>query len=161
KQGPRLLADWGLLEKVVATNCPPVVTQLTDFGDFPLIGRDIQVGNIGWGYGPRRRQLDHVLVEAAFGAGVWFRSSFLGEGFLWDGDQIHGIRGRDRRERASMTEKARITVGADGRNSLLARVAGARAYEETPALTCWYFSYWSGVATEGFELYVRDRRAIF
>ena len=28
-------------------------------------------------------------------------------------------------------------------------------------LTCWYFSYWSGVPTEGFELYVRDKRALF
>ena len=36
KQGPKLLADWGLLEKIVATNCPPVVNHLSDFGDFPL-----------------------------------------------------------------------------------------------------------------------------
>jgi FAD binding domain len=45
-QGPKRLADWGLLERVVATNCPPIVSQLTDFGDFPLIGRDIRVGSL-------------------------------------------------------------------------------------------------------------------
>ena len=73
RHGPKRLADWGLLERVVATNCPPLTTHLTDFGDFPLIGRDIRVGNVAWGYAPRRRQLDQVLVQAAIEAGVEFR----------------------------------------------------------------------------------------
>jgi flavin-dependent dehydrogenase len=161
KEGPKRLADWGLLEKVVATNCPPISIHFTDFGDFPLIGRDIRVGNVAWGYGPRRRQLDQVLVEAAVEAGAEFRPNFPVEGCLWDKDRVEGIRGRDHRKRNNSTEKARITIGADGRNSALARAVRAPAYEETPALTCWYFSYWSGVATEGFELYVRENRAIF
>jgi flavin-dependent dehydrogenase len=134
KQGSRLLSEWGLREKVVATNCPPIVTQLTDLGDLPLMGRDLRVGNIAWGYGPRRRQLDQVLVEAAIEAGVEFRPNFLVESLLWDGENVEGI---------------------------LARAVGATSYEETPTLTCWYFSYWSGVPTEGFELYIRDKRAIF
>src|SRR5262249_22537799 len=65
RHGPKRLADWGLLERIVGTNCPPLTTHLTDFGDFPLVGRDIQQGNVAWGYAPRRRQLDQVLVEAA------------------------------------------------------------------------------------------------
>ena len=48
RHGPKRLADWGLLERIVATNCPPLTTHLTDFGDFPLIGRDIRVGNVAW-----------------------------------------------------------------------------------------------------------------
>ena len=161
RHGPKRLADWGLLERVVGTNCPPLTTHLTDFGDFPLIGRDIRVGNVAWGYGPRRRQLDQVLVEAAIEAGVEFRPNFLVESCLWDGDRVTGIRGRDHRQPTSSTEKAFITIGADGRNSTLARAVGALSYEETPTLTCWYFSYWSGVPTEGFEWYLRKNRAIF
>ena len=46
RHGPKRLADWSLLEKVVATNCPPLTTHLTDFGDFPLVGRDIRMGNV-------------------------------------------------------------------------------------------------------------------
>jgi transposase-like protein len=38
---------------------------------------------------------------------------------------------------------------------------GAPRYEETPALTCWYFSHWSGVPSEGFEMYLRANRVIF
>ena len=161
RHGPKRLADWGLLEKVVGTNCPPLTNHLTDFGDFPLIGRDIRVGNVAWGYGPRRRQLDQVLVEAAIEAGVEFRPNFLVESCLWDGERVTGIRGRDHRQPTSGTEKAFITIGADGRNSTLARAVGALSYEETPTLTCWYFSYWSGVPTEGFEWYLRKNRAIF
>ena len=161
RHGPKRLADWGLLERVVATNCPPLTTHLTDFGDFPLIGRDIRVGNVAWGYAPRRRQLDQVLVEAAIEAGVEFRPNFLVENCLWDGDRVKGIRGRDQSQAASCTENALITIGADGRNSTLARTVGAPSYEEVPTLTCWYFSYWSGVPTEGFEWYIRKNRVIF
>src|SRR6185436_2801520 len=38
---------------------------------------------------------------------------------------------------------------------------GAAKYEEAPPLSCWYFSYWSGVPTEGFEMYIRGTRVIF
>jgi len=161
RHGPKRLADWGLLERLVGTNCPPLSTHLTDFGDFPLIGRDIRVGNVAWGYAPRRRQLDQVLVEAAVEAGAEFRPNFLVESCLWDRDRVTGIRGHDHRQPTSRTEKALITIGADGRNSTLARVVAAPSYEETPALTCWYFSYWSGVPTEGFEWYLRTNRVIF
>jgi len=161
RHGPKRLADWGLLEKVVGTNCPPLTTHLTDFGDFPLIGRDIRVGNVAWGYAPRRRQLDQVLLGAAIEAGVEFRPNFLVENYLWDDDRVQGIRGRDLRQGISSSERALITVGADGRNSTLARAVGAPSYEETPTLTCWYFSYWTGVPTEGFEWYMRKDRVIF
>ena len=161
RHGPQRLADWGLLDRVVATNCPPLTTHLSDFGDFPLIGRDIRVGNVAWGYAPRRRQLDQVLVEAAVEAGAEFRPNFVVDSCLWEGDRVTGIRGRDHRQSISSTEEAVVTIGADGRNSTLARVVGAPAYEEAPTLTCCYFSYWSGVSTEGFEWYLRKNRVIF
>ena len=62
-----------------------------------------------------------------------------------------------------MTERARIVIGADGLHSLVARAASRRrAYDVEPALTCAYYTYWSGVAIDGVELYPRpepdDRR---
>jgi flavin-dependent dehydrogenase len=119
------------------------------------------MGNVAWGYAPRRRQLDQVLVEAAVEAGAEFRPNFQVENCVWDGDRVKGIRGRDHRQHTTSTEEALITIGADGRNSTLARRVGAPSYDETPALTCWYFSYWSGVPSEGFEWYMRTNRVIF
>jgi 2-polyprenyl-6-methoxyphenol hydroxylase-like FAD-dependent oxidoreductase len=39
--GTRKLAEWGLLEKVLVSNCPPVQQWATDVGDFMLRG-DVQ-----------------------------------------------------------------------------------------------------------------------
>jgi 2-polyprenyl-6-methoxyphenol hydroxylase-like FAD-dependent oxidoreductase len=54
-----------------------------------------------------------------------------------------------------------VIVGADGRNSRLARAVQAPAYEVTAALTCYYFSYWSDVPGSGLEVYVRSRNVLF
>jgi 2-polyprenyl-6-methoxyphenol hydroxylase-like FAD-dependent oxidoreductase len=53
RQGPKLLARWGLLHKIVESNCPPVLTQTTDYGDFALIGRSLVMEEVAFGYGPR------------------------------------------------------------------------------------------------------------
>src|SRR5512132_1438946 len=111
------------------------------------------------GLGPRRSRLDAVLVEAAVQAGAELREGFAVQDFTSDGDRITGIVGRA--GASSVTERGTIVVGADGRNSGLARRVRAPASESAPTIACWYFSYWSGVPSAGLELYVQDRRAIF
>jgi flavin-dependent dehydrogenase len=54
-----------------------------------------------------------------------------------------------------------VVVGADGRNSLLARRVDAPAPTDEATLSCWYFSYWSGVRGDALEIHVRDHRALF
>ena len=152
RHGPRRLNRWGLLDRVVATNCPPITSMTSDFGDFPLVGTGLMVDGVALGYGPRRSALDNVLVAAAVEAGAELRAGFVVEDFVTDGDRITGIRGRDGRGGSSVTERATVTIGADGRNSRLARFVQAPVSEATPALTCWYFSYWSGVPDNGLEV---------
>jgi hypothetical protein len=55
---------------------------------------------------------------------------------------------------------ASTAIGADGRNSRLAHMVAPEAYEATPPLTCWYFSYRSGAPGDGLELYIRGHRVI-
>ena len=160
RHGPRRLADWGLLDRVLDTNCPPVASFTTDFGDFPLVGENLAVDGIPIGVGPRRSRLDAALIEAAVDAGAELRDGFAVDEFAHDGDRITGIRGR-RRTGGATTERATVVIGADGRNSALARHVRAPVYAAAPAISCWYFSYWSGVGATGLELYVRDERAIF
>ncbi len=161
RHGPRRLHRWGLLDRIAATGCPAVTTVTSDYGDFPLAGRDLTAEDGALGYGPRRAALDQILVEAAVAAGAELREGFAVEGFASDGDRIAGIRGRDRRGGAPVTEYATVTVGADGRNSRLARAVGAPVTEAAPAATCYYFSYWSGLPDAGLEVYVRQDRVIF
>jgi 2-polyprenyl-6-methoxyphenol hydroxylase-like FAD-dependent oxidoreductase len=69
RHGPRRLSRWGLLNKLVQSNCPPVTAQIMDLGDFPLVGTNLVQDGVALGYGPRRRVLDSILVEAAIDAG--------------------------------------------------------------------------------------------
>ena len=161
RHGPRRLQKWGLLDRV-AKVCTPVTEQLVDLGDFPLLARGLDDGGVAWGYGPRRCVLDKILVDAAVECGAELREGVAVEEFLFDGDRVAGIRARTAAG-AVIEERAAITVGADGRNSRLARVVDAPVYDAAPTLLCYYFSYWSGVESRQFELYQRtnERRVIF
>jgi 2-polyprenyl-6-methoxyphenol hydroxylase-like FAD-dependent oxidoreductase len=52
-----------------------------------------------------------------------------------------------------------VIIGADGVNSFVARAVRAHEYEVRSAATCCYYSYFSGVAQDDIELYVRDQCA--
>ena len=62
--GPPRLADWGLLDRVLATGCPPITSITMDLGDFPLTGRGLVVDGVPVGVAPRRAALDKVLIDA-------------------------------------------------------------------------------------------------
>ncbi|MFN8522843.1 MAG: NAD(P)/FAD-dependent oxidoreductase [Chloroflexota bacterium] len=158
--GPRQLHSWGLLDQVIAGGCPAVTSFTMDHDDFPLTGRGLEEDGVAFGYAPRRGPLDMILVDAAADAGAEIREDFGVDGFLWDGPRIVGIRGHDARTGRTVTDYARIIVGADGRNSLLARTAEARAYDEAPTQTCWYSSFWADMPFNGLEAYVRGNRIV-
>lgn len=161
RHGPGRLARWGLLERITSANCPSVESVVSDFGDFPLTGDKLIVNGVAMGYAPRRASLDKILADAAVEAGVELREEFAVEEFLNDDNRIAGIKGRSGRNGKPIAERARLTIGADGRNSLLARTVKAPAYESHPAVTFWYFSYWSGIASRSLEIYIRGKRIIF
>jgi 2-polyprenyl-6-methoxyphenol hydroxylase-like FAD-dependent oxidoreductase len=156
RHGPARLRRWGLLDEV-ARATPAIDVMLTDFGDFPLVARDLAHDGVAWGYGPRRTTLDAILVNAAMTNGAELRERFTVEDYLFDGDRIVGIRGRTV-QGSAVEERAALVVGADGRRSKLAATVKAQTYQETPPLLCYYFSYWSGVQSEPFELYVNTSR---
>ena len=160
RHGPRRLAQWGLIDRITATNCPAVTSSVIDLDDFPLVGTDLEVDGLALGYGPRRRVLDQILVDAAVEAGAELRLGFSVEDFTTDGDRITGIRGRTHGGALSV-ESASLVVGADGRRSRLARFVDAPEYESAPTAACWYFSYWSGVPARGVEIYFRRNFAVF
>lgn len=160
RHGPRRLAEWGLLDRILATGCPPVTATTTDLGDFALVGTELEVDGIPMGLGPRRSRLDHVLVEAAVDAGAELRDAFAVQDYTTDDFRLSGVRGKSAGG-ATVKERARVVVGADGRNSALARRVAPRLTESAPTVACWYFSYWSGVPAAGLELYLRDHRVIF
>jgi 2-polyprenyl-6-methoxyphenol hydroxylase-like FAD-dependent oxidoreductase len=155
--GVAALARWGLLDRVVATGCPPIHTYAFDFGPFSLEGSPGTAEN-PVAYGPRRTVLDRLLVSAAAEAGAEVREGFTVEELITEDGRVTGIRGRTRAGHSSQ-EHARIVVGADGVHSFVAKAAGAGSYRERPPLCAGYYSYWSGLPMEGrFEAYDRGDR---
>ncbi len=142
--GVAALKRWGLLDQVVATGCPPVTRFRMDFGPVALEGFGPAVDGVAEAYAPRRTLLDKILVDAAREAGVDVREGFSVQEVLKDGDRVSGIRGRAL-DSTTVTETARIVVGADGLHSLVARAVDAPRYNEKPALACYYYTYWRGV----------------
>ncbi|MGE5594671.1 MAG: NAD(P)/FAD-dependent oxidoreductase [Hyphomicrobiales bacterium] len=150
------LAAWGVLDRLVATNPTPVYR-----ATFRAGGEAVEIKFDPPGYCPRRTVLDAILVDAARESGAEVREGFSVSGFLRGEDgRITGIRGRgaDGRE---VVEEARVVVGADGRNSILAREVKPEEYNQLPALTCGYFSYFETFPAEGIELNFTGDRMVF
>lgn len=89
-------------------------------------------------YAPRRRVLDHLLVQAAADAGAE----------VAEGASVTGVIGRDGRVAAVRLRSgsgehdvnARMVVGADGMFSTIAREVDAATVREAPALTISYYA---------------------
>jgi 2-polyprenyl-6-methoxyphenol hydroxylase-like FAD-dependent oxidoreductase len=156
--GVDALRRWGLLDRVIATGCPPIHAYAFDFGPFTLTGTP-GTDRADVAYAPRRTVLDKILVDATSAAGVEVREGFTVEEIVFDGDRVAGIRGRGRGG-ATVTERARVVVGADGLHSLVSRAVNAEQYREKAPLLAAYYSYWSGLPMRGrFEVYTRPHRA--
>ena len=109
-------------------------------------------------YAPRRIVLDKLLVDAAAASGAEVREGFTVEEVLLDADRVVGVRGHAKGGQ-SVTERARVVVGADGLHSLVAKAVQPEQYHEKPALLCGYYSYWSGLPMHGrFENYISPNR---
>jgi flavin-dependent dehydrogenase len=153
------LKRWDLLDKLRASNCPSTRQIKFDVGPFALVGAPPPADDNYEAFAPRRRVLDKILVDAAVEAGAELRERFTVEELTTDGKSITGIRGRDANS-ATITEHARIVIGADGARSLVADAVKAPIYFDRGMLTCNYYTYWSGVQHEGVELYPREGRTI-
>jgi hypothetical protein len=88
RHGPPRLARWGLLDRIVASGCPPVRSMSFYFGDFQLVAHNLDVDGVAWGYGPRRAVVDNIPLDAAIAAGAEVRNGLAVEGLLYQDDRV-------------------------------------------------------------------------
>jgi 2-polyprenyl-6-methoxyphenol hydroxylase-like FAD-dependent oxidoreductase len=155
--GVAKLKQWGLLDQVTATGCPPMTHFDVDFNGIVLSGSPPPWGDVAEAFCPRRYLLDKILVDAALAAGAELREGFSVREIVQEDGAVTGIRGRSGGGR-TVTVSARIVIGADGVHSRVAQAVQAPEYKAVPALACAYYSYWSGVPVRGGDAVMRDRR---
>src|SRR5262249_46651424 len=107
--GVARLRRWGLLDRLLATDCPPALGLAFDVGPFALRGAPVPIDGVAEGYAPRRTVLDALLVEAAADAGAEVRTGFSVDEIVFEDGRVVGVRSGD------TVERARVVVGADGR----------------------------------------------
>ena len=149
------LERWHLLDRLAASGCPPIDKYSVDFGPFTISAapgtKPCQVA-----YCPRRTILDNLLVDAVSDAGAEVREGFSVDQIVMSDGRVTGIRGHTNGK--TVTESARVVIGADGRNSLVAKTARPERYHEIPPVQASYYAYFSNLPTDGFEIFIRPYR---
>ena len=138
-RGVAALDRWGLLQEVTASGCPPIHTYSFDFGPFALTGTPHGGDGAFPAYAPRRTVLDKILLDAAARAGAEVREGFTVDDVIVEDGTVVGIRGRERQGR-SVVARARLVIGADGRNSRVAAAVRPEQYNDKPMLQWSYYT---------------------
>ncbi len=142
-QALAFLDRLGVMEKIRATGAPLV-------GRFDARQEDLeystqipqQPGDVGGVASVRRTLLDPILAQAATEAGADLRMATKVTGLVEDQGRVRGV--RVAHNGSETTLKARLVVGADGRNSTIASLVGARKYNLTPNERFAYWSFFEG-----------------
>ncbi|HSN28494.1 MAG TPA: NAD(P)/FAD-dependent oxidoreductase [Kofleriaceae bacterium] len=93
-----------------------------------------------WGSCPRRDVLDALLLDGAREAGAEVRTRTKLVDLMREGDRVVGAVVEDAQGKHEL--RAQIVVGADGRNSTVAELAGAEEYFGYDGPRAAYWSYW-------------------
>ena len=149
------LRRWGLLERVAATGAPPVRRVTFHYGAESVPVSLKPYAGVAALYAPRRTVLDALLVDAAEQAGAKFRFGVAMTDLVYEGGRAIGVVLRDRRGN-TWTELARLVVGADGRDSLLAERAAAPSRAVGAHRAAYTYGYWPAADLDGYHWYYGD-----
>ncbi|HTU05225.1 MAG TPA: NAD(P)/FAD-dependent oxidoreductase [Trebonia sp.] len=148
--GVARLRRWTVLDAVLATGCPRLDDRTLWLGGEPhrAPAPEPAAGPIA----PRRTVLDPILLTAAADAGADVEMGVSADGLLRDGGRVTGV------TTSAGQRRARLVIGADGRNSRIARLAGAETYHDHPPVTFAYYTYWRGCPVAGVHAWLEPGR---
>jgi 2-polyprenyl-6-methoxyphenol hydroxylase-like FAD-dependent oxidoreductase len=142
-QALAFLDRLGVMEQIRATGAPLVTrfdTRQEDLEYSTPIPQ--QAGDVGGFASVRRSLLDPILAQAAVEAGADLRMASKVTELVEDRGRVTGV--RVTQNGTDTTLQARLVIGADGRNSTVARLVGARKYNLTPNQRFVYWSFFEG-----------------
>jgi 2-polyprenyl-6-methoxyphenol hydroxylase-like FAD-dependent oxidoreductase len=148
--GVARLRRWKVLDAVLATGCPQLDDRVLWLGGEPHRPPAPEPGT--GPIAPRRTVLDPILLTAAADAGADVEMGVSADGLLRDGGRVTGV------TTSAGERHARLVIGADGRNSRIARLAGAETYHDHPPVTFAYYTYWRGCPATGVHAWLEPGR---
>jgi flavin-dependent dehydrogenase len=154
-----LLHRWGLTDRLHEQGTPPIKKTsfvYTDERGSDEIEVDIRPRlGVDSLYAPRRTVLDRVLVDAARDAGAEVRHGVqMLELLRDDGRRVSGVRLRDEHGNIRAVRSG-LVIGADGRRSAVARLAGSTPYVIGGYTTSCAYGYFRNLPVNGNRWYYR------
>jgi flavin-dependent dehydrogenase len=161
RTGASYLSRWGLLGELQALNTPAIEQLNFHIDDLQLSGQAPPHEGVTTDFTPRRFYLDRILVDAAITSGVEAREKFTVSELVFENGRVVGIKGSERGGE-TITERAKVVVGADGVRSFVAEALEAEAYIDAGIHTCGHYAYFSGMRQSDKEaslhMLTRQRR---
>jgi 2-polyprenyl-6-methoxyphenol hydroxylase-like FAD-dependent oxidoreductase len=151
--GVARLARFGLLQPLLDAGTPPTPHVRFQRGGAVVEGEFPAYQGVNMMISPRRTILDALLVDAARAAGAEVREACSLVNLVKDRDRVGGVQLRDRGNGRVSTETALLVIGADGKHSKVARLAGAPERRTVPPATFAFYAYWDGLPVKGGEIY--------
>jgi flavin-dependent dehydrogenase len=157
RAGVLQLDRWGVLDAIVAAGTPPIRRNRFHFGDGPAFEVPlVDAAGVPALYAPRRTLLDTVLVDAARAAGAQFRYGVSVRDVARDGGRVVGVSGHDVNGRP-FAARGRITVGADGARSTIARLVDAPVTRTGTAAAAVVYGYFDLDADDSYDWHYGQR----
>lgn len=159
RAGVLQLKRWGLLPRLMAAGTPLVRRTTFHYGK-EIIPIDIKPEHgIGHLCAPRRSLLDRVLVDAARDAGAEVRHGVSLTDLQFDTNgRVTGAILRDSNGE-SVAVGSGIVIGADGRQSMVARLVGAPTYVEGASASACVYGYYANMPDDGYHWYFENDTA--
>ena len=159
RSGVMQLQRWGLLSRLDLQATPAIRSSTFHYGTDSVrvaIKPDLGVEHL---YAPRRTILDQMLVDAAEAAGSDVRHGVQLSGLQFDssGRVIGAWLQHDSDSHVGVGTT--LVVGADGRQSTVARLVAAGTYVESRASSACVYGYFNGMPDDGLHWYFERRAA--
>jgi flavin-dependent dehydrogenase len=154
--GLAFLDRLGVTEELAATGAPFVKRADTNIdGVRVLAGWPYRPGEPGGVASVRRPLLDSILARTAEEAGAEVHMGAKVVALLEEDGRVVGVRVAEDAREGEL--HAALVVGADGRNSTVARLAGSRKYNVTPNQRVIYWTYFEDADTGSEPTFVTHR----
>ncbi|MEV7416150.1 NAD(P)/FAD-dependent oxidoreductase [Streptomyces sp. NPDC089919] len=154
--GVARLREWGVLDRLTGHTVPRIHSYRLQSGPVGLEARLPEVRGVDYAMSPPRLALDEAFVRCAVDAGAELREQTSVQELLYDEHgTVVGVRGTTKGA-GTFTERARVVIGADGKNSKVAQLVSAAKYRERPVLGKSLWTYWEDLPQPDLVRTYRD-----